>query len=129
MSKEYDPFADIRNKRMSELSEEQRDRATELWLRENALTFGRYYSEGKDALFPSLFREIDRLREKARALDALVEVLQDTHTHWAFKRVAVTGASGVLVYKDVPVYEWRLRADGVSDIREAIMQLLTKEPR
>ena len=57
-----DPFADVRGKRMSELTEEQRDRAQELWLRENAWTFGRYYADREDALFPSIFRVINRLR-------------------------------------------------------------------
>ena len=47
---------------MSELNEEQTDRAFEMWLRENASTFGRYYSDSADALFPSIFRVIDRLR-------------------------------------------------------------------
>lgn len=57
-----DPFADLRNKRLSELNEEQRDRAMELWLRDNAGSFGPYYSDRPDALFPSVFRVIDRLR-------------------------------------------------------------------
>lgn len=57
-----DPFADVRGKRMSELTEEQADRAHELWLRENAWTFGRYYADREDALFPRIFRVINRLR-------------------------------------------------------------------
>lgn len=57
-----DPFADIRGKRMDELSQEQRDRALELWLREQYRSFGEYFSDRSDALFPSLFRVIDRLR-------------------------------------------------------------------
>lgn len=57
-----DPFEDIRDKRMNELNAEQLDRAHELWLRDNALSFGRYYAENRDALFPSVFRVIDRLR-------------------------------------------------------------------
>ncbi len=57
-----DPFAHIRNKRMSELTEEDVDLVMELWLRENALSFGPYYAQGEGSLFPSVFRVIDRLR-------------------------------------------------------------------
>ena len=56
-------YADIRDKRMSELTPEQRDRAHELWLRENYMSFGQHYSS-YDGLFPSVLRVIDRLREQ-----------------------------------------------------------------
>ena len=61
-----DPFADIRDKRMSELNSEQRDRAFECWLRKEYLSFGSYYGEQQDSLFPSVFRVIDRLRVAVR---------------------------------------------------------------
>src|SRR5574343_898896 len=46
MAEVRDPFADIRDKRIGELNGEQTDRAFELWLRENYMSFGRYYAEG-----------------------------------------------------------------------------------
>lgn len=72
-----DPFADIRGKRFSEMSQEQQDRAHELWLRENYLSFGHYYGSGKDALFPSLFRVIDRLRDQVPH-EAIGNLLRDS---------------------------------------------------
>lgn len=55
---EADPFADVRDKRMSELTDEQRDRATELWAREQR---GWFLPEQRERL-DALFRVIDRLR-------------------------------------------------------------------
>jgi hypothetical protein len=61
-----DPYAEIRNKRMSELTPEQADLAMEKWLRENYLSFGQHYGYRRDALFPSVLRHIDSLRERLR---------------------------------------------------------------
>lgn len=58
-----DPFADIRDKRMSEMTDEQKDRCHELWLRQNMQFFNHHYWSDDRALFPSIFRVIDRLRE------------------------------------------------------------------
>lgn len=54
-----DPFSDIRDKRMGELDAEQKDRATELWLRIQIGPSERYWYRHLQALF----RVIDRLRE------------------------------------------------------------------
>lgn len=57
-----DPFADIRDKRMSELNEEQTLRATELWLRTNiGPSEGYWYPH-----LQVLFKIIDSLRESRR---------------------------------------------------------------
>jgi hypothetical protein len=53
-----DPFADIRDKRMSELNPEQQERARELWLRTQIGPGDRYWYEQLQLLF----RIIDRLR-------------------------------------------------------------------
>lgn len=53
-----DPFADIRDKRMSELNEEQTLRATELWLRTNIGPSESYWYPHLQVLF----RIIDKLR-------------------------------------------------------------------
>lgn len=53
-----DPFEDIRNKRLSELSAEQQDRAAELWLRENL----GWEDRRLHPTLESVFRVIDRLR-------------------------------------------------------------------
>lgn len=75
MAEVRDPFADIRDKRIGELNGEQTDRAFELWLRENYMSFGRYYAEGDSALFPCIFRVIDRLRADAADIaDQLAEI-------------------------------------------------------
>ncbi len=60
-----DPFADIRNKRMGELSPEQKDRSTELWLRQQIGPSESYWHPHLKALF----RVIDRLREQAQTQD------------------------------------------------------------
>lgn len=65
-TEKQDPFADIRNKRMSELNEEQIDRATELWLRQNIGPSEQYWY----SLLQSVFRVINRLRAER---DAAVE--------------------------------------------------------
>lgn len=83
-----DPFKDIRDKRLSELNPEQRDRACELWLRQNHWSFGSYYSDRDDALFPSILRVVDRLRRDndalRRTLTATGEVLEQAQNglHW-----------------------------------------------
>lgn len=56
-----DPFADVRGKRMSELGEEQTDRAKELWLREQIGPSETYWHPH----LRTLFRVIDRLRADA----------------------------------------------------------------
>lgn len=53
-----DPFADIRDKRIGELNEEQKDRATEFWLREQIGPSEGYWHP----LLKQVFRVIDRLR-------------------------------------------------------------------
>ena len=53
-----DPFADLRGKRMSELTAEQTDRSNELWLREQIGPWEGYWYPHLQALF----RVIDRLR-------------------------------------------------------------------
>lgn len=55
---EVDPFADVRDKRMSELTDEQKDRALELWSRQQKGWFSSEQAQRMDALF----RVIDRLR-------------------------------------------------------------------
>lgn len=65
-TEQQDPFADIRNKRMGELNEEQIDRATELWLRQNIGPSEQYWY----SLLQSVFRVINRLRAER---DAAVE--------------------------------------------------------
>lgn len=63
-----DPFADIRDKRMSELDAEQKDRAQELWLREQIGPSESYWRPHLQALF----RVIDRMREQAAPIDMLL---------------------------------------------------------
>lgn len=53
-----DAFADVRDKRQSELNDEQKDRALELWAREQKGWLGSEQAQRMDALF----RVIDRLR-------------------------------------------------------------------
>ena len=53
-----DPFADIRDKRMGELNEEQTERAAELWLRTQIGPSESYWHP----LLKQVFRVIDRLR-------------------------------------------------------------------
>ena len=58
-----DPFADLRDKCMGELTTEQADRANELWLREQI-------GPREDYWYPhlqALFRVIDRLRAQLAA--------------------------------------------------------------
>lgn len=63
-----DPFADVRDKRMSELNTEQLDRASELWLRTNA------NPDSGNAYWVThvrtLLRVIDRLRHEVAKLQA-----------------------------------------------------------
>ena len=59
----HDPYAAVRDKRLSELTPEQRDLAHELWLRNNYAYFPRHYWDRDDALFPAVMRVIDRLRQ------------------------------------------------------------------
>ena len=64
-----DPFADLRGKRMSELTAEQTDRANELWLREQI-------GPREDYWYPhlqALFRVIDRLRAQQSARQPLTD--------------------------------------------------------
>lgn len=55
-----DPFADIHGKRMSELNDEQQDRAIELWCREQI----GWEDKRIQRHLGALFRVIDRLREE-----------------------------------------------------------------
>lgn len=61
-----DPFADIRDKRVGELTAEQYDRATELWLRSQIGPSESYWFGHLQALF----KIIDRLRAAAPATNA-----------------------------------------------------------
>jgi hypothetical protein len=54
-----DPFIDIRDKRLSELDDEQKDRAAELWLRNNC----GWEDQRLHPTLNSIFRVIDRLRD------------------------------------------------------------------
>jgi len=65
-----DPYAEIRGKRLSELTPEQRDLANEMWLRQNYSSFGHYHWGHEDALFPSVLRYIDSLRAQIASMDA-----------------------------------------------------------
>lgn len=53
-----DPFADVRDKRMNELNDEQQDRASELWCRANI----DWMSDYNQPQYKAMFRIIDRLR-------------------------------------------------------------------
>lgn len=64
-----DPFHDVRDKRMGELSPEQQERAAELWLRTNCSPRGSVSAYWWGHL-QTLFRIIDRLRHEAEALRA-----------------------------------------------------------
>lgn len=57
-----DPFADIRDKRLSRLNDEQKDRAMELWARQNWV----WEDERVRSILQAMARVIDRLREKGQ---------------------------------------------------------------
>ena len=63
-----DPFADVRDKRMGELSDEQKDRAYEMWLRKEmgGLNVGMRWPLGD--VFEALLRVIDRLRQRTPSM-------------------------------------------------------------
>lgn len=89
-----DPFAEVRGKRMSELSPEQQDLAHELWLRDNVRSFLDYYWSRPDSLFPSVFRVIDRLRtalQGAQETRPVAELAIDTEGRIAGSSTESTG--------------------------------------
>lgn len=65
-----DPFADVRNQAMGDLTAEQQDRVWELWLRENTGAMPEYYIDHLQVLF----RVIDRLRAEIEQLKTRLEV-------------------------------------------------------
>jgi len=102
--KRYDPFADIHDKRISELDEEQTERAHELWGRRNLDM--KHVAYG--SLIQSLFMQVDRLRLARRRLQAIAlsEPNQVAMTVWVDENS--NEAPKVLSWNSIPTGEYAL---------------------
>lgn len=106
-----DPFADVRNKRMDELSREQQDRAMELWMRTNIKNFPAHQLDHISALL----RIVDRsrgiageretaLKKDASAVEPGSSPYNERRIAWELERTALGEAffgNALRVAKDI----------------------------
>lgn len=73
-------------------------------------------------------RKAATVEQKAAAFDAPVKVMQGRHDYVQMVRRPVKTANPrTMRFVDLPVFEWRLRAEGSCDIESELLKLIKTE--